>query len=237
MIADLSGFAYTFEAFYTSGGIGATGLTVTVDVYRPDGTKVVSDGSATETGGGLYRYAYVFSVVGDYRAIFKTTDTTVDQQHLPSVWVVLPSWVGELIDNTETTLNSLSDISTSVDGLGSQIGRRPDPIVVMSNGPILLYANSGGSTGDSIQANEGDEVALSFTLQDERGRILSYVTGSVHLSLRDENNSVVSEPIASEVAPDFGLVTTRFPAPTAGHYHFFAIVEEVSYGPIDIIVS
>lgn len=90
MIEQLSN-AIKFLAFFTSSKVGKTGLTVTVDVYNPAGTQVVTAGSATAIGEGLY--AYTLSSVsvgaeGEYIAIFKTTDTTVDQQHIPSLWVV-----------------------------------------------------------------------------------------------------------------------------------------------------
>lgn len=82
--------AITFGAFFTTSKQGKTGLTVTIDVYR-DGTAVVTAGSATETGGGHYRYqlaAGSTATAGAYVAVFKTADTTVDQQHVPAMWVV-----------------------------------------------------------------------------------------------------------------------------------------------------
>lgn len=84
-----------FYAFFVADKAGSTGLTVTVDVYR-NGTKIVTDGSATEKGGGLYYYelaAASVTVEGEYIAIFKTTDTDVDQKHLPALQVArAPGW-------------------------------------------------------------------------------------------------------------------------------------------------
>lgn len=82
--------AITFAGHFTESKLGKTGLTVTVDVYR-DTTQVVTGGSATEVGGGLYKYALASGSVtteANYYAIFKTATTSVDQQHIPALWVV-----------------------------------------------------------------------------------------------------------------------------------------------------
>ena len=77
-----------FLAFYTASKQGSSGLTVTVDVYDPSGTKIVDAGSATELAGGLYTYTLSSSnsSAGEYVAIFKTADANVDAQHVPSLW-------------------------------------------------------------------------------------------------------------------------------------------------------
>ena len=78
-----------FLAFFTASKTGKTGLTVTVDIYDPSGTKITDNQSATAIGGGLYSYTLSSnnSTEGEYAAIFKTTDSTVDAQHIPSLWV------------------------------------------------------------------------------------------------------------------------------------------------------
>jgi hypothetical protein len=83
--------ALRFVTFFSASKQGRTGLTVTVDVYSPAGSQIVTGGSASAIGGGLYSYVLSSSLVtaeGEYLAVFKTSDTTVDQQHLPSLWVV-----------------------------------------------------------------------------------------------------------------------------------------------------
>lgn len=85
------GVAVKFAAFFVASKVGKTGLTVTVDVWRPDGTQIVTGGSATELGGGVYTYTLASGSVtseGEYFAVFKTSDATVDQQHIPALWVV-----------------------------------------------------------------------------------------------------------------------------------------------------
>jgi hypothetical protein len=99
-----------FLAFYTASKQGKTGLTVTIDIYDPSGTQIVTGGSATAIGGGLYAYTLSSnnSAEGEYSAIFKTTDTTVDAQHIPSLWVLGRAGVENLDAATSSRLPSSS---------------------------------------------------------------------------------------------------------------------------------
>jgi hypothetical protein len=98
------GNAIRFYAFYVSSKLGKTGLTVTVDVYKND-VQIVTGSAVTEVGGGLYRYTLASVSVdaeGEYVAIFKTTDTTVDQRHIPALWVIARAG----IENLDAALSS-----------------------------------------------------------------------------------------------------------------------------------
>jgi hypothetical protein len=97
-----------FLAFYTASKQGKTGLTVTIDIYNPSGTQIVTAGSATALGGGLYSYTLSTdnSSEGEYAAIFKTTDSTVDSQHIPSLWVLGRAGVENLDATTSSRLAS-----------------------------------------------------------------------------------------------------------------------------------
>lgn len=75
---------YKFYAFFIASKIGKTGLTVTVDVYGPGGVEASAQ-AATEIGGGLYSYTHTDATPGDYMAVFKTADATVDCQHIPDL--------------------------------------------------------------------------------------------------------------------------------------------------------
>jgi hypothetical protein len=99
-----------FLAFYTASKQGKTGLTVTVDIYNPSGTQIVTAGSATALGGGLYSYTLTSnnSAEGEYAAIFKTADSTVDSQHIPSLWVLGRAGVENLDAATSSRLPSSS---------------------------------------------------------------------------------------------------------------------------------
>lgn len=104
--------AVVFDAFFTSASVGKTGLSPTVDVYDESGNLIVSAASATTVGGGLYTYTLTGGNTGDagnYRAIFKTTDTSVDQKQLPGLWVVGPTWA----ENVNATVSSRSSHSAT----------------------------------------------------------------------------------------------------------------------------
>lgn len=94
-----TGESITFVAFFTAGKVGKTGLTVTLDAHKINKatgsvTKdIIPAGSAcVEVGSGLYMYRIAAgattSDAGEYLAVFKTADTTVDQQHIPSLWTL-----------------------------------------------------------------------------------------------------------------------------------------------------
>jgi len=90
MIEQLSN-AIKFVAFFTEAKLGATGLTVTVDVYNAANTLIVTAAAATAIGGGLYNYTLAGASTGTeglYLAIFKTANAAVDQQHIPSLWAI-----------------------------------------------------------------------------------------------------------------------------------------------------
>lgn len=89
------GVGVAFYAFFVASKTGKTGLSVTVDVWRITeagvATEVVTGGSATEIGDGLYRYgltAVSVTDAGEYVAVFKTADSSVDSQHIPAIWTV-----------------------------------------------------------------------------------------------------------------------------------------------------
>jgi hypothetical protein len=97
-----------FLAFFTASKQGKTGLTVTIDIYDPSGSQIVIGGNATALGGGLYSYTLSTdnSSEGEYAAIFKTSDTSVDSQHIPSLWVLGRAGVENLDAATSTRLPS-----------------------------------------------------------------------------------------------------------------------------------
>jgi hypothetical protein len=99
-----------FLAFFTASKQGKTGLTVTIDIYNPSGSQIVTGASATALGGGLYSYTLSSdnSSEGEYAAIFKTTDSTVDSQHIPSLWVLGRAGVENLDAATSSRLPSSS---------------------------------------------------------------------------------------------------------------------------------
>ena len=127
-----------FLAFFTASKQGKTGLTVTIDIYDPAGTQIVSGGSATAIGGGLYAYTLSTdnSAEGEYAAIFKTSDSTVDAQHIPSLWVLGRAGVENLdaAVSTRSTLtaaqvNAEADTALADVGLTTTITGRIDQAI------------------------------------------------------------------------------------------------------------
>ena len=94
--------AIKFYAFFVASKAGKSGLTPTVYVLR-NGTAIVTAGNATEVDAtnapGLYSYELAsgsVTVEGEYIAVFRTADATVDAQHIPSLWIVGRAGVEDL---------------------------------------------------------------------------------------------------------------------------------------------
>lgn len=155
--------AYNFFAFYTASKQGKTGLTVTVDVYGPAGAEATG-AAATEVGGGLYSYAHTDATDGDYTAVFKTADATVDAQHVPAL-AATPVWdygsrtltqsaasVVSSVSGSTITATRGDTLSASITGLGSLAGRtklwftvKSDPSDTDSEA-LLQITETGGLT-------------------------------------------------------------------------------------------
>lgn len=115
-----TGVDLRFEAFFTAGKVGKTGLSVIVDVYEND-VKIVTDGAATEGGGGFYRYlltAVNVDLHGNYKSVFKTADGTVDQQHLPGL-LTTPDWadmIAAIKVKTDTIITGALTVLSALSG-------------------------------------------------------------------------------------------------------------------------
>lgn len=111
MIEQISN-AITFYAHFIESKLGKTGLTVTVDVWRgSDATEIVTAASAVELGDGLYKYTLAGGSTGtesEYLAVFKTTTTTVDQQHIPAIWVVGKGGLEHLVTGGVTVTSTVA---------------------------------------------------------------------------------------------------------------------------------
>jgi hypothetical protein len=170
-----------FLAFYTASKQGKTGLTVTVDIYNPSGTQIVTAGSATALGGGLYSYTLSTdnSSEGEYAAIFKTTDSTVDAQHIPSLWVLGRAGVENLDAATSTRLPSssyaaapsVSDIRSEMDSSSTQLSAIKSKTDNLPSDPAdqsLLEAAIAGVTAPSASTVAA---AVRSELSVELGRV------------------------------------------------------------------
>lgn len=127
------GNAITFHVFYMASKVGKTGLTVTVDVDAPDGTALVTAGNAVEVRNGTYKYtlaAESVTAIGEYIAIFKTTDATVDAKHLPSLMIVGRAGV----ENLDASILSRSTYA------GGAVASVSSPVTVATNNDKTGYA-------------------------------------------------------------------------------------------------
>jgi hypothetical protein len=124
---------------------GETGLTVNVDVWRrtkADGTtsEIVTAGSATEIGDGLY----VYNVTGadptlyDYIAVFKSTSADVVSKHVPAIrWDGAEGGVG--VNSISANAITAASIATDA-GAGNAV--RP---------PTLRLSTGAGTLGGALQ--------------------------------------------------------------------------------------
>ncbi len=160
------GNALTFYAFFGASKVGKTGLTVTVNVRRGT-TSVVSGGSATEIGDGLYYYTLSSGSVtseNEYSAVFKTSDTTVDQKDIPALWVVGKAGIEDLDAAVSTAVSAGGDMwATDLVG-GGYTGDQAGKVLSDTRAKALLISAENVSfttptnpiTGD-LQIVRGDD--------------------------------------------------------------------------------
>lgn len=118
-----AGDVYVYGYFVAS-GLGATGLTVTIDVWRNRSgsfSEVVTAGSATEIGDGMYRYMIGTADVAagdDFQYVFKTAGTA-DQKNVGGVVFVESNWTsakaGYLTGDAYVRLGAPAGASVSAD--------------------------------------------------------------------------------------------------------------------------
>ena len=192
MPIEQAGVDVTVKAFFVESKVGKTGLTVTVDVYNPAGSKVVSDASATEVGGGLYTYTILGSSIpttaGEWVAIFKTATTSVDVQHIPTIWVV--GRVAEDVADVETKVDTAQadlDILTGTDGATlatSQPNYAPATAAALATAQNDLDTITGSdgvtlatTQGNYAPATAAQATAIETDTQDIQGRIPAALVG------------------------------------------------------------
>lgn len=160
------GVAITFNAFFTASGVGATGLTVTVDVYETT-TKIVDNVSATEIAGGLYYYTLASGSVDantNYVAIFKTAGTA-DQKHIAGQ-ISTPAFV----DNIDAPL---STIDTNVDSILEDTGTTLDTKLNTIDGIVDdILVDTGTTLPATLTTIEGKIDTVDNFLDTEVAAIL-----------------------------------------------------------------
>lgn len=176
----------TFYAFYSASKQGVAGLTVTVDVYRVNtsaaATQVVTAGSATGVGGGLYLYQLAggsVTVEGEYLCVFKTSSTSVDQQHIPAIWVVQKAGV-EYLDAAITSRPAAVDYTAAravkLDNLDAAVTTRS----TLSAANVWDYATASATTAGSLGKRISDnlDVVVSTRSTLTTANVWDYLTAS-----------------------------------------------------------
>jgi len=175
------GNSLKFLAFFTASKQGKTGLTVTVDVYNPAGTQIVTGAAAVAVGGGLYSYTLAQGSVtteGEYLAIFKTTDATVDQQHIPAIWVVGRAGVENLDALISAILLSQVPGTFASGTAGAALGKI-GTAQVLTSAPVAQDASINIVQGDDYNAVEGR--ALDWT--DTGGKWPDLTNATIKLTI------------------------------------------------------
>ena len=149
MSTQQTGQALPFQAFYTAGKTGKTGLTVTATVYNPAGTAVVTAAACTEIGNGLYAYTLASGSVltaGEYVCIFHTADTGVNQQDMAANWEVGASWAMNL-DAAVTTRATPTNITAA-----SGVALAASQHVIVDSGTVTTLSNLPAAPTDWLAA-------------------------------------------------------------------------------------
>jgi hypothetical protein len=181
--------AYNFFAFYTASKQGKTGLTVTVDVYGPAGAEVTG-AAATEVGGGLYKYTHTDATDGDYTAVFKTADATVDMQHVPAL-AATPVWetstrtitsFGTLIADiwaytTRTITMAVATVLSAISSLGDITALRGDTFTVSLTGLGNISTRSSLALVVKASKNDSDTAAVLYVSEADG---LTLVNGAAY---------------------------------------------------------
>lgn len=231
------GNALTFVAFYTESKVAKTGLTVTLDLW--EGTsEIVTGGSATEIGDGLYYYTLASGSVDAnalYIAVFKTATTTVDQQHIPALWIVGRSWVA----NVDTTVSSrlapttasrtLDVTATGAAGIDLANVENQSTVLALSGTTIkavtdgVTLTTAGGTaiwntlTTGNFQASSFGQLFkdnLDATISGIQARVWAYVRRTLTEILVSTNNTNPTNTLAtrrgdyySKSLPGLGNIT------------------------------
>lgn len=162
----------TFYAHYIATKVGATGLTVTVDVWEVQkngtATEIVTAGSATEIGDGLYRYLLVSGSVdaeGEYIAVFKTADSSVDQQHLPALWSIQRAGI-ENLDALVSSRSTLTQAQVNAEADQALVDYDPPTDAELDAASAAILAAIAGISASTFPAGA---IAFTYTVTNSVG--------------------------------------------------------------------
>ncbi len=195
--------AIKFYAFFVASKAGKSGLTPTVYVLR-NGTAIVTAGSAVEVDAtnapGLYSYELAsgsVTVEGEYIAIFRTADATVDAQHIPSLWIVGRAGVEDL-DATISSRNATTPPTAAANATAvrSELATELARVDVAISTRNATTPPTAGAVADAVW----DEALAGHTTAGSAGPALS-AAGSA--------SDPLLNPVGSYVAPQAGYYLQR----------------------------
>lgn len=164
------------RGFFVASGLGATGHTVTINVWRLRSgsySEVVTAGSATEIGDGLYGYTIGTASVqaGDeFGYVFKTSGTA-DQKNVAGEVRVESNFTTTISGRIDAAVSSRSTLTAAqvwdyLSSAANTVGSLGKRIVDYLTGDV--YARVGAPVGASISADIADipnDVLTTFTNQ------------------------------------------------------------------------
>lgn len=194
---------YKFYALFTSNKVGKPGITVTIDVYKSaDDSLVVNNAAANEIAGGLYSYIYQTSNRDDYIAVFKTADTTVDQQNIPAMVSkeqILIVDFGVTVDPLQMTtmltnaIPTLVNSSTSVTAIKAKTDNLPSSPAASGEYTTALTAIQADLDNPAQYKADVSGLALETTAQ----------------AIKAKTDTITTPPTTAQIADAVWTRTTR----------------------------
>jgi len=187
-----SGNDVILEVFYTTGGVGKTGLLdVKVTVYKDTGnTPIISNATCFERADGFYRYTLEAPANGYYRYVFKTADATVDQKHIAG-----EVWVGKAgvnnLDAAITSRPSATQIDTQLSnshGAGSWQSYAVNALILRLS-EDELNALLDGQAKKPISLFRGDSLVVEISVLDADGNAVILGEATAKFTARESENS------------------------------------------------
>lgn len=145
-------------AFYTTAGVGTSGLTVTAKASDPTGAQIgagnltLTEMDAVNMPGWwqLQIAALATSNPGGYKATFHATQTTVDTQDLPAVGYAYP-WINGLggVGGKTNVITVNNNVAQPLAGVDVWVTSDPAGAIIVAQGftntqgQVTFYLNSG----------------------------------------------------------------------------------------------
>lgn len=176
-----------WRAHYTSDGVSKTDLGDGVLIYvrDKDGTLVKNGLVCTHIGDGTYEFKDTNPTAGQYSAVFKTADTTVDQREIAAKEYVGQGGVDYLDASVagipaSVWLNTIRDLTTPLTDEAS-----PKDMAATGGG-FVLQMDYGSIAGVSkiFLVKDDRKPYISCTLKDANGDPIDISTYTIQFKMR-----------------------------------------------------